>query len=99
MGSETSDDALLSLEWVKAGLGVQPGSFFIFSSPAERTTSGESQISPNRLLRASHRQGLTRTAPEPVQIYLIHRNKYKEASKVGRQKNRLQMKEQENTSE
>ena len=34
-----------------------------------------------------------------MQIYLIHGNKYKEAAKVGRQRNRPQMKEQENSPE
>ena len=37
--------------------------------------------------------GVTRV----LQIYLIHRNKYKEAAKMGRQRNRAQMKEQEHS--
>ena len=32
-------------------------------------------------------------------MYLIHRNKYKEAAKMGKQRNRPQVKEQENSPE
>ena len=34
-----------------------------------------------------------------MQIYLIHRNKYKEAAKMVRQRNRPQIKEQDNSPE
>ena len=34
-----------------------------------------------------------------MQIYPIHRNKYKEAAKMGRQRNRYQVKMQENSPE
>ena len=34
-----------------------------------------------------------------LQIYLIYTNKYKEAAKMGRQRNRSQMKEQEKSPE
>ena len=36
---------------------------------------------------------------ESLQIYLIYRNKHKEAAKMGRQRNRPQMKEQDNSRE
>ena len=39
------------------------------------------------------------STPESLQIYLIHRNKYKEGAKIGIQENRPQMKEQENSPE
>ena len=36
--------------------------------------------------------------PEPLQTYLVYRNKYKDAAKTGRQRNRSkQMKERENS--
>ena len=53
----------------------------------------------NRLPRASQRQHLTWSESEYLQIYLIHRNKYKEAAKMGRQRNRPQIKEHENPPE
>ena len=36
---------------------------------------------------------------QSLQFYLIHRSKYKEAAKMGRQRNRPRMKEQENSPE
>ena len=36
---------------------------------------------------------------EPTQLYLTHRNKYREAAKMSRQRNMAQMKEQKKTPE
>ena len=54
-------------------------------------------IALNRLTRASHKQHLTKAYIRSLQIYLIRRSKYKEAVKMGRQRNRPEMKEQENS--
>ena len=42
--------------------------------------------STKQVARPSHRQHPTRAAPESWQIYLIHRNKYKESSQNGKTK-------------
>ena len=61
---------------------------------------GSKQIAQGQSKAASDtgRQHLT-GLHQSFQIYLIHRNKYKEAAKMGRQRNRPQIKEHENPPE
>ena len=83
--SENLADLPLGLELAKTGLSVHP--IFSCTQPGlvEGTIHCESLIAPNRLPSASHKHHLIKAAPESLQIYLIHRNKYKEAVKMGRQ--------------
>ena len=83
---------------IKASIGEQLGSFCIQTDPAEGATYCGSLIALKRLPSASYRQGLT-DLHQNLDIYLIHRNKHKEAAKKGRLRNRSQVKEQENSPE
>ena len=56
-------------------------------------------IAPDRLTRASHKQSLTKAYARAFVDEPIHRNKYKESVETGRQRNRPQMKEEENSPE
>ena len=56
-------------------------------------------VAPNRLPRASHKQRLTVAYTRGFADLLIHRNKYKKANKIGRKRNRPQMKKQGNSPE
>ena len=66
----------------------------------EEATSCGLLIVPNRLLGSVTDRVGHRTTPQFLQSYLIHRNKYKEAAKIGRQRNRpLNENKKENSSE
>ena len=77
------------------------GSFCTLPGLAEGVTSCGSLMAPKQVAQSQSQAAsdIGLTTPEYLQTYLIHSYKHKEAVKMGRQRNRPQIKEQENFPE
>ena len=91
---ETSADSPQGLVLVKSSLDAQLSSLCTQTGLTVGDTRYGLLIVPNRLTRASTSSCWQKPTPKSFQVYLIHRNKYKEAAKMRRQWNRPPEKEE-----